>query len=227
MTDLDPIWLVLGCALIWSGLGVLASVWFRRRGHNFMMFAGLAIWMGPLIILLMRSVVTQQHKPVRLMRTGAPFSGWIDVLVGIDGSDASTQSIRAAITTLAPAIRRLRIVTVLDPETANNPGAFATDDTLEVKLAAAADELGFEHAELAFVSGRADLALIEHAEAEGFEIVVVSHRHRSVWSAILGSTVDRLARNASVSVLIGPPAPSNGDRPSQQHLPADPQETPS
>lgn len=206
MSDLAPIWILLGLAVLWSAVGLLAAVWFRRRGHNFMMFAGLAVWMGPLIILLMRTVAKEQERPVRVVRSGHASSGWIDVLVGIDGSDGSTESVRSAIATLGASVRRLRIVTVLDPETANNPGAFGTDDALETKLATAAAALGHEDVELAFVSGRADLALIEHAENEGFEIVVVAHRQHGVWSAILGSTVDRLARNASVSVLIGPPA---------------------
>ena len=214
MSGLGPIWILIGCAVVWSMLGLLAAVWFRRRGHNFMLFAGLAVWMGPLIVLLMRSVATDQERPIRVVRPGAPSEGWIDVLVGIDGSAASAASAGAAVHTIAPAIRRLRLVTVLDPETAGNPGAFSTDDVLEERLAEMATSLGFEDAELAFVSGRADLALVEHAEHEDFEILIVAHRNRGVMSAILGSTVERLTKGASVSVLIGPPAP--GARSHQQ-----------
>lgn len=203
--DAETMKTLLITLVIWSSFGLLASIWFRRRGHNFLLFAGLGVWMGPLVVLLMRLVVADQNKPVRLVRTGEPHTGSIDVLVGVDGSDSSGASVLEAVELLAPAVRRLRIVTVLDPETANSPGAFSTDDALESTLAQTASAIGFEHAELALVTGRADLALVEHATAEGFDMLVVAHRHHGFLSWVLGSTVERLARNAPVTLVIGPP----------------------
>lgn len=196
-------WKVLLAVAIWSSLGLLASLIFRRQGHNFLLFAGLGLWLGPFVILIMRSVSREQQLKVQVLREGAMSDGWIDVLVGVDGSPESVASVELVIAMLAPAIRRIRIVSALDRETANAPLAFDTDNALELELRAASHAFGFDGAELAFVTGRADHALVSHAIEEGFDLIVVSCRHHRLRSRLLGSTVERLARNSGVPVLIG------------------------
>lgn len=193
--------------VIWSTVGLLASLIFRRRGHNLLLFAGLGLWLGPIVVPVMRAVVRRQHPVVRVIREGEVGSGWLDLLVGLDGTEGSMESVRPVIAKLAPGIRRIRIVTALDHETANSPDFFDTDEALEFELEEAALRLGFEQAELAFVSGRADRALVAHAVDEKFDLLLVSTRNHRVFGTLFGSTVYRLARQAHIPVLIGP-APS-------------------
>ncbi len=197
--------LILAVA-IWSAFGLLASLYFRRRGHNLLLFAGLGLWLGPLVVPVMRLALRQQESVVRVLREGQLAEGWVDVLVGIDGSPESVESVRPVVSKLAPGIRRIRVVSALDAETANSPYFFDTDEALESELKAAAMKIGFENAELALVSGRADKALIAHAVDEGFDLLLVSARNHPVFGTLFGSTVNRLARRSPIPVLIGPAA---------------------
>ena len=205
------VWLLLGevmlnlffAVAVWSSLGLLACVLFRRAGHNFLLFAGLAVWMGPFIVIVMRLVATE-HKPqeARVLRVGEHSSGWLDVLVGVDGSIESSASVAAALESLRPALRRVRFAAVLDHETARNPDFFDTDEEIEQMLFETATSVGLEQSEIALLVGRADRALVSHAVAEGFDLVLVSHRHHPTLGTLLGSTVQRLARDAPVPVLV-------------------------
>jgi len=190
--------------VIWSTVGLLASLFFRRRGHNLLLFAGLGLWLGPFVVPVMRAASREQHSVVRVIREGEVSSGWLDLLVGLDGTEGSMESVRPVIAKLAPGIRRIRLVTALDHETANSPDFFDTDEALESELETAAHILGVEHAELAFVSGRADKALVAHAVDEKFDLLLVSTRNHRVFGTLFGSAVYRLARRAQIPVLIGP-----------------------
>ncbi len=204
-------WTVLLAIAIWSSIGLAISVVFRRRGHNFFLFAAIAIWLGPLIALVMGSVARQQgHADVRVLRSGGRSSGWLHVLVGVDSSPESVDSLRSVIAMLGPAIGRIRIVSALDQETANSPSFFNQDNELERWLVSTAVGIGFPDAELAFVSGRADRALVEHATEGGFDVLVVAHRSQNFRAVLFGSTVERLSRHATVPLLIGPPPAAGG-----------------
>jgi nucleotide-binding universal stress UspA family protein len=192
--------------LTWAAIGLLGCVMFRRQGHNFWIFAGLAVWMGPFIFYVMRLVARQQAPSItRLVRSGTPGDGWLDVLAGIDGSAESTASVTAAVRTILPAVRRIRFVAVLDHETAASPDFFHSDEDLEAALYQTAKTLDLPGAELALLSGRADRSLIAHAADEDFHLLLVSHRNHSNISTLLGSTVQRLSRHSQVPVLVGPP----------------------
>lgn len=204
-------WTVFLAIVIWSSIGLAISVLFRRQGHNFFLYAAIAIWLGPLIALVMGSVARQQgHADVRVLRSGGRSSGWLHVLVGVDRSLESVDSIRSVIAMLGPAVGRIRIVSALDEETANSPSFFSQDDELEHWLVSTAVGIGFPDAELAFVTGRADRALVEHATEGGFDVLVVAHRSHNLRAVLFGSTVERLSRHATVPLLIGPPAAAGG-----------------
>jgi len=193
--------------VIWSATGLAISYLYRRQGHNLLVYAGLAIWMGPLIFFIMRSVAREQQSPVEVFRSGQPRDGgWLDVLVGIDGSNESVQSVLQVLNRLEPALRRVRIVSSLDPETANSRNHFDTDEEIQTRLELVAKTFGPDSTELAFISGRADKSLVHHAAKEGFDFLVVAHRHHRVLGSLLGSTVQRLTRSATVPIIVGPPA---------------------
>lgn len=191
---------------LWSGSGILACLVFRRMGHNFLIFAGLALWMGPFIIYLML-YVTRADTPMITdqLRAGIPGEGWLDVLVGTDGSPESMDSVCAALQTLSPALRRVAIASALDAETARSRNAFTTDEDLADALAEVAERSNLPTASLVLLSGRADKALSAYATAEGFDVILVGHESFRIAGAILGSTIRRLAGNATVPVFVGPP----------------------
>ena len=197
---------LLAFVVLWSSLGLLACVVFRRSGHNFLLFAGLAVWMGPFILVVMRFVSREQAPAqVNLLRIGEPLDGWLDILVGVDGSVESSTSATAALDTIRPAIRRIRFAAVLDHETAANPDFFTADEEIERMLFATTNRLDLPNAEIALLSGRADRALMSHATEEGFDLLLVSHRNHRGLAALLGSTVQRLSHHAPIPVLVGPP----------------------
>lgn len=198
-------WTVLIAVVVWSSIGLFIALLYRRRGHNLLFYGALGIWLGPLVMLVMWSARRQQQTGVvRVLREGRPSSGWIDVLVGVDGSIESVESVRSVIAILGRSIRRIRVVSVLDAETAKSPTFFRNDDELEHRLRDAASRIGFPDAELALAGGRADRELVRHANEAGFDVLVVAHRAHRLGAALFGSTVERLARTSTIPLIIGP-----------------------
>ncbi len=194
---------------LWSGSGILACIIFRRHGHNLLLFAGLAVWMGPLVIYMMLYVARQEEPMVvDVVQDGAPGAGWLDVLVGTDGSTESVTSVSAALTTLKPALGRVTITSVLDAETAHSPHVFSTDEEAEQAVRDIARRADLDGAALVLLSGRADRALSAYAQSERFDAILVGHESHRLAGALLGSTIRRLASDAPVPVIIGPPAES-------------------
>lgn len=193
---------VLGLA-IWSALGLLCVWVLRRNGHS-IAWAGVALWLGPVVLLLVQSVPTQTGRMV-FFRPGDQLPGSLNVMVGLDGSAGSIASAKAALEPLRPVVRRVRLVSVVDVETGEAPDNYTVDDDLIKRLNDASQALDFPDAELALISGRADHALMTHAVDEAMDLVVVAHRQHRFASVLLGSTVARLAKHAPVPILIGPP----------------------
>lgn len=198
---------VLVALALWSVSGLAVALWLRRQGHNLAAHSALGMGFGPLIALFHLESRRHTETKVSIVSVGTPSAngGWIDVLVGLDGSDGSIDSAGAALAVLGAGVRRLRLATVLDVETANRRDAFDTDERLVAYLRHAAEDLSAPGAELVLLTGRADAALVGHAVEEGMDLIVVAHRQHLRQGLVLGSTVARLARDAELAVLIGPP----------------------
>lgn len=207
--NLAPMWTLLLVLALWSASGLVVAVWLRRQGHNLAAHAALGLGFGPLVALFYLGSRHQTEHVVSVVAVGGPPAddGWVDVLVGLDGSTGSVESARVALATLGGCVRRLRLANVLDVETANRRDAFDTDERLVAYLHDAAAALSVPAAELVLLTGRADSALVDHAVDEKMDLVVVGHRQHPRESMLFGSAVSRLARNAELPVLIGPPAP--------------------
>jgi len=199
---------VLGLA-VWSALGLL-SVWMLRRNGHSIAWAGIALWLGPIVLLLVQSIPVRPGRMV-YFRPGDQLPGSLNVMVGLDGSTGSIASARAALEPLRPIVRRIRLVSVVDVETGEAPDNYSVDDELIERLSDASRALDFPDAELALISGRADHALMTHAVDEAMDVVVVAHRQHRFASVLLGSTVARLAKHAPVPILIGPPVGHDPD----------------
>ena len=203
--------MVVIALLVWSVSGLAVAVWLRRQGHNLAAHAVLGLGFGPLVALFHLESRRNVERVVSVVDVGGPPNedGWVDVLVGLDGSTGSIDSTGKVLDMLGGSVRRLRLATVLDVETANRRDAFETDDRLVGYLHDAAAALSVPTAELVLLTGRADSALVEHAIDETMDLLVVAHRQHSRQALLLGSAVARLARDAELPLLIGPPV----DRP--------------
>ncbi len=194
--------------VVWAASGVVTAAILARHGHNFWFFAAMGLGFGPFVVLVwLEGARGQRSKSVVVRSSDATNErGWIDVLVGLDGSADSVESVGQVLKTLRQAVRRIRLVSALDHEISNSPDSFLSDDRRVEYLNAAAQSLGVVDAEIALISGQPDKALLDHAAKNKFDLLVVAHRGHPVISGIQGSTVARLARSAEIPVLIGPPA---------------------
>ncbi len=201
--------IVLGLIVLWSGTGLLMAWGFRRHGHNFWILAGLGLAYGPLVAAFVLNAAAPQQSVAKMV-SGDDLAtnpdGWLDVLVGHDGSPDSTQSALDLIALLGNAIRRLRFAGVLDFEVGASPDRFAETASIETELRSAADRTHLPHVEVVLLRGQPDAALVDHAQEEGFQLLVVVHRRQRWESNVLGSTVGRLAKSAGVPLLIGAPS---------------------
>jgi nucleotide-binding universal stress UspA family protein len=205
---------LLGLA-IWSALGLLCVWMLRRNGHS-IAWAGLALWLGPIVLLLVQSI-PQRSGRVIYLKSGEQLPGTLNVLVGLDGSAESLASAKAALDPLRPSLRRVRLMSAVDLETGEAPQNTTIDDELLERLEQAKRVLDLPDAELALVSGRADHALINHAIDEAMDLLVVAHRQHRFASVVLGSTVARLAKHSSIPILIGPPVEDTADASPNDH----------
>ncbi len=205
--------MVLFTALgVWAAAGVITAAILSRHGHNFWLFALIGLGYGPFLLLIwLQGARGQQTRSVVIRPGTAPSSrrpdaGWLDVLVGLDGSVESVSSTHRVLESLHPAVRRLQLTSAIDHEISNQPDAFGTDERRIEYLQQAANTLGYPEAELALISGQPAKALLEHAEQNSFDLLVIAHRARGLVASLQGSTASRLVRRADIPVLIGPPA---------------------
>jgi nucleotide-binding universal stress UspA family protein len=192
--------------LMWAFAGVLIAWLSSRHGHNFWIMAVIGLAYGPLLVLIWIRGLKGQQTGSRLVRFDAreQRNGWIDVLVGLDGTSDCVESTGQALSTLGDAVGRVQLASVLDHEVFNSHDMFSIDERRIHYLQQAATKLALPHAELSLISGQPDKALHRHAAKHGFDLLVVSHRRAALPGAIRGSTATRLARSAEVPVLIGP-----------------------
>ena len=191
---------------LWALIGVTASIVMGRRGHSSFSWLLLGAILGPLVIPLAlgtaRATSRDPRARARPLREGAPGSGNVDVLVGIDGSVQSAAALRAAVDLFRDRIGRLTLAGVIDYDSAISGRPWGTERLATEELersAAAADVL--EPGTVLLV-GQPAAALMKHAAEEGYELLVVGRRGHGASKALLGSTAMRLAHAAGVPVLV-------------------------
>ena len=193
---------------VWAICGVIIATLLARHGHNFWLFVLMGLGYGPFLVLVwLRGVRGQPVRSVIIKPGGGQANaGWIDVLVGLDGSEASVTSAHEVLKTLGAGLGRVQLASVLDHEISNQPDAFTADERRIAYLEQAAIELDVPHAEIVLLAGRPDKALLEHADRNNFDVLVIAHRANDLVNTLQGSTASRLARRADLPVMIGPPA---------------------
>jgi nucleotide-binding universal stress UspA family protein len=193
--------ILLAAILVWLAIGLTASVVMGRRGHDPFGWLVIGTVLGPVAIPIAVRTIREEHPtPGREIQAGSPGAGSVDLLVGLDGSEASERALQRSLELLGDRVGRLTLATVLGHE---GPATGWLDETHAVsaieRIAAA---LPGNEPGLVVLRGRPADALVTYAEEHGAELLVVGRRGHGATKAFLGSTAHRLAQRGGVSVLI-------------------------
>jgi nucleotide-binding universal stress UspA family protein len=192
---------VLGLA--WVAIGILTGLLMARRGHSWFAWTALGVVLGPLVLPLV--FFELRHYPDadgRLVATGLPGVGSVDVLVGIDGSPQSLAALHVVIQVIGPRLGRLTLAAVMEHGYRTTPAGMEDEQRARTHLAAAASSVGIVTAQTVLLQGRPADALSEYAEREGHSMMAIGSRGRGASKALLGSVASRLAQRSPTPVLI-------------------------
>lgn len=198
--------MLLLIAGIWALIGVTASIVMGRRGHNWFTWLLLGALLGPLVVPLgLQTVRAERRDPRvkdRLLREGSPGPGTVDILVGIDGSVQSAAALRAALDLFAERISRLTLAGVIDYDSAISSRPWDTEQLATEQLERSAATVDVVQPSTVLLVGIPAAALVKHAVAEGYGLLVVGRRGHGATKALLGSTAMRLAHEAGIPILV-------------------------
>jgi nucleotide-binding universal stress UspA family protein len=196
-------------------IGLVLAIVMGRLGHSPFAWGLLGLVLGP-IALLLALVEVRNERPwwTRLVASGAPGSGPVDVLVGIDGSPESAAATTAALELLGDRVGRLTLVAVteVDDSVAGREERARLQGELERQAEAVRGWLRERDGpveakqtvvpELQLMSGPPARTLDTIAAEDGYDLLVVGARGAGMSRVLLGSVATSLAARASVPVLI-------------------------
>lgn len=191
----------------WLAIGAVLSIVMGRRGHLSVGWGALGAMLGPLAVLA--ALGTARHEKDEHPSTiapPAPLGGPVDVLVGIDGSVECRLALERVIALFGPRLGRLCLATVVPFEDvpAHRQKAIA-------ELRRHARLSGIPGAGQELLCGPPPAALVDFAQAGGYQLLVVGGRGKGLSKALIGSTATSLACACPVPTLIvgaGPRAES-------------------
>ena len=196
----DTLLIVLAC--IWVAIGVVIAVMMGRRGFSPWSWLVVGVVLGPLAVPIAVAATRDRRPPlVRRLSEGTAGTGGIDVLVGIDGSDASQAAARTALSILGP-VGRCTLAAVVDRDTASTLGGREERERIRAALETASALVAEPQPATVMLEGKASHELARYAAEEGYAVAVVGRRGRGASKALLGSTASSLARGSEVPVLI-------------------------
>ena len=204
-----PYWALLPVS--WVGAGMVAVVLvLYRRGHREGTWLLLGAVLGPLILPIAMERARKSSR--RLERRVGPAADEATpgrapcVLIGVDGSPESEEAVRAAVRLVGPVAGRVVLATVVSAD--------AADGGRDDQLASAEDLLSRHRHELTegtaavetqIVAGQPAAALLELADAEAVDLIVVGRRGRGLSRLVLGSAAATLTTGARYPVLLAAP----------------------
>lgn len=188
---------------VWVTIGVTASIFMGRRGHNPFAWLALGMILGPLVIPLGAVAVhEEQMRQRREVVRGTGAGGAVDVLVGIDGSPESKAALHAAAGLFGALIGRLTLVSVEDFDSAGSKTPLEIEERAVETLEHLASSVEAQQPSAVILAGRPADALMRYAVDQRYEVIVVGRRGRGVSKAMIGSTASRLTHGADVPVLV-------------------------
>jgi len=200
---MSPTTLLLITFVAFVTIGVMASVFMGRRGHNPFAWLLLGAILGPLVIpVIVAAVYEEQMRQRREVVRGTAGEGSVDVLVGIDGSPEAVAALHAAVDLFAPLIGRLTLAIVEDFDSAGSKTPLDIERKAVETLERAVSSVEAQHPSAIVLTGRPADALMRYAADEGYEVISIGRRGRGASKAVMGSTASRLTRGADVPVLV-------------------------
>jgi nucleotide-binding universal stress UspA family protein len=193
---------LLVIAAVWVAIGIATAIAMARRGHHPWTWFLIGASLGPLAIpIAVSAAVGGPRRAPRTVETGERGTGAIDVLIGIDGSDGSLAAARAADALFRSETGRIALASVIEVNAARTPSLRERERRLTEALRAAAAGMHGVPTTVVLEGAPAE-ALERYALAEGYAVLVVGRRGRSMSKAVLGSVASTLARGCEVPVLI-------------------------
>ena len=184
-------------------IGVAASVFMGRRGHNPLAWLLLGAILGPLVIPVIAVAVNEERmRQRREVVGGTNAGGAVDVLVGIDGSPEAEAALHAAASLFGPLIGRLTLATVEDFDTAGSRTPLEFERRAVGTLERVASSVEAQRPSAVILTGRPADALMRYAADDGYEVIAIGRRGRGANKAVMGSTASRLTAGADVPVLV-------------------------
>lgn len=139
-----------------------------------------------------------------------------NLLVPLDGSELAEEALDVAAEIAAPAGGKITLFVAADPEAAQALRSFADSEKVTRAMAADAylDQVasrlanrGLETAKTSSDGTNAAEQIVERADAEDVSMIVMtSHGRSGIGRWLLGSVADKVARSATVPVVIVPSA---------------------
>lgn len=201
---------VLVVVAIWLLVGVAVATVETRRGHWRKVWV-LGPLLGPFSLPIALAARGGERRPFpRLLKAGGVGRGSRDVLVAVDGSDASIAAAHTAVELLADDLHTVTLATVLDFDADDPPQSGHWSDEVEAHTALATiardihRQAGVEPSTV-LLFGPPPVALAVYAGDAGYDLVVAGRRGRGMAKTVLGSCATRLAGNCPVPVLLVPP----------------------
>jgi nucleotide-binding universal stress UspA family protein len=195
-------------------IGFVLAVVMGRLGHSPFAWGLLGLVLGPIALLLALVAARDEPSPARLVASGVPGAGPVDVLVGIDGSPESAAATTATLDLLGGRVGRLTLVAVTEigDSVAARQEQARLGDELELQAEAVRVWLREHHLpvkavrpvipELVLRSGQPAAILDRIAAEDGYGLLVVGARGAGLARFVLGSVATSLAARASVPVLV-------------------------
>jgi nucleotide-binding universal stress UspA family protein len=200
---MSPTVLLLVLFMSFVTIGVAASIFMGRRGHNPFAWLLLGAMLGPLVIPVIAVAVNEERMRERREVVGGTSAGGpIDVLVGIDGSPEAEAALHAASALIGPLIGRLTLATVEDFDTAGSRTPLDLERRAVETLERVASSVEARRPGAVVLTGRPADALMRYAVDEGYEVIAIGRRGRGANKAVMGSTASRLTAGADVPVLV-------------------------
>ena len=197
-------------------IGAVLAIVMGRLGYSPFTWGLLGLLLGPIALLLALVEVRKERRPwwTRLVASGDPGGGPVDVLVGIDGSPESAAAATTALDLLGGRVGRLTLVAVTDRDDSYAGGEerVRLQEVLERQAEAVRAWLRERDGpvqakqmvvpELKLMAGQPATTLDTTAAEDGYDVLVVGARGAGLSSVLLGSVASRLAARASVPVLV-------------------------
>lgn len=188
--------------IIWVTLGLTAVVFLGRHGRRSSAWYVIGIVLGPILLPIALELAGRHGTLIVASAADGPRPR-LTALAAVDGSRESDDAIADAARVLATEHARFVLLTVLDPDVAENDhGARqAAEELLESRAALLpAACLPAVH-EVA--SGEPARVILERAAADAVDLVVMGRRGRGLSQMILGSVADQVVRRSPRPVLLG------------------------